>query len=132
MITSSWSKKLPRYVGVPLAVALVLYLVWDGSNGWGGSEIITGIGLVLVIGAIYYLKQMEEKSEKDITQRIKAEYPSEFQPQVFEIYEHLKIKELEGLFLKILDDANGDFNEVKKLAGIAESVGWRAFLENHW
>ena len=79
-----------------------------------------------------YLKQMENVSERTVAQRIKAEYPSEIQPQVFGIYEHMKIKEFEGLFLKILDDSNGDVKKVEKLASIAESVGWRAFLENHW
>ena len=43
-----------------------------------------------------------------------------------------RTKELEGLFLKILDDARGDVEQVKKLAALAESVGWKAFLENKW
>lgn len=92
----------------------------------------TALSLILVFGAIFYLRQMQSVSEKAVSQRIKAEYPTEVQPQVFEIYRHLKIKELEGLFLKILDDAKGDLGQVKKLASVAENVGWKAFLDNKW
>jgi hypothetical protein len=42
------------------------------------------------------------------------------------------MKELEYLFAKVLDDAKGDMREVKKLAAVAESIGWKAFLENRW
>ena len=126
MIASRLPKKLPRTVAVLLVIALVISLLL------GNSEFCTGIGLLLVAGAMLYLKQMENVSERTVAQRIKAEYPSEIQPQVFGIYEHMKIKEFEGLFLKILDDSNGDVKKVEKLASIAESVGWRAFLENHW
>ena len=132
MNKSIWSKRLLRYVGILLIITLALSLLWDSTNGWGGSEIFTGLGLVLVIGAMLYLKQMQNVSEQNITQRIRAEFPSESQPQVFEIYRHLKLKELEGLFLKILDDSNGDVKKVEKLASVAESVGWQAFIENHW
>jgi len=132
MNKSLGSKRLLRVAGVCLAVALALYFIWDGLNGWGGSEMITGIGLILVIGAMLYLKQMDNVSERAVSQKIKAEYPPESQKQVFEIYQHLKIKELEGLFLKILDDAHGNLNEVKKLASLAENVGWKAFIENRW
>ena len=126
MNKTRWSKRLLNYVGILLVIVLVVSLLL------GNSEIFTGIGLILVIGAMLYLKQMENVSEKAVSQKIKAEYSSELQPRVFEIYEHLKIKELEGLFLKILDDAKGDLNQVKKLAAVAEGVGWKAFLENRW
>ena len=129
---NQWPKQLLRYVGLLLVITLVLSLLWDVSNGWGGSEIFTGIGLLMVLGVIVYFRRMENVSENAVSQRIRAEYPSESQPQVFEIYEHLKRKEMEGLFLKILEDANGDVGKVKSLASLAESVGWRAFLENHW
>lgn len=39
---------------------------------------------------------------------------------------------MEGLFSKILDDGNGDAGKVKKLASVAESIGWKAFIENQW
>jgi hypothetical protein len=132
MNTKIKSNRLPGVAGIALVVVLIAYLVWSGANGWGGADIIASIGLALAIGALVYLKQLENISEKTIAQRIRAEYPSASQPQVFEIYKHLKIKELEGLFLKILDDAHGDLHQVKKLASVAESVGWRAFLENDW
>jgi hypothetical protein len=132
MNASVWSKRLLKYVGIPLVAGLVLYLLWDGSNGWGSSDIVAGIGLVLVLGGLLYLKQMEVTSERHVAQRIRAEYSPESQLQVFEIYKHLKTKDIEYLFLKVLDDANGDLSQVKKLAGLAESVGWKAFLENHW
>ena len=127
-----WSKRLVRIVSVSIAVLLFLYLIWNSSNGWGGSEMVTAVGLILVIGAMLYLKQMENTAEKNVLQRIKTEYPPESQSQVLEVYEHMKIKELEGLFLKILDDAHGDVNAVRKFAGLAENVGWKAYLENKW
>jgi hypothetical protein len=79
-----------------------------------------------------YIRRVDVNADRNMVKRIRAEYPSESQPQVFEIYNHLKTKELEHLFSKVLDDAKGDLNQVKKLAGIAENVGWKAFLENHW
>jgi hypothetical protein len=75
---------------------------------------------------------VEIKAEANVTRRVKAEYSAELQPQVFEIYEHLKLKELEGLFLKILDDSHGDVKKVRELVNLAENVGWKAFIENHW
>jgi hypothetical protein len=132
MNKSILSKRLLRYVSVPLVVVLVLYMVWGFINGRGLGNVCAGISLLLAIGAILYLKQMENRAEKNVAQRIRAEFSPESQAQVFEIYEHLKLKELEGLFLKILDDANGDVIKVKNLATVAESVGWKAFLENRW
>lgn len=126
MIANTAPKKLLNYVGIFLVIALV------GSLFLGNSGAFTAAGLLLVLGAMLYLKQMENVSERAVAQRIRAEYSSETQQQVFAIYEHMKIKELEGLFLKILDEANGDIKKVEKLAGVAESVGWKAFLENHW
>ena len=126
MIANTAPKKLLNYVGIFLVIALV------GSLFLGNSGAFTAAGLLLVLGAMLYLKQMENVSERAVAQRIRAEYSSETQQQVFAIYEHMKIKELEGLFLKILDEANGDIKKVEKLASVAESVGWKAFLENHW
>jgi len=132
MNTSGWSKRVLGILGILLAATLILSLLWDGSNGWGGSDIFTAIGLLLVFGAMFYLWQMQNISEKTVSQRVKAEYPSELRPKVLEIYRHLKVMELDGLFLKILDDSKGDLNQVKKLASVAENVGWQAFLENKW
>ena len=126
MIANRMPKKLVNTVGVLLVIVLI------GSLFLGNSGVFTAVGLLLVVLAMLYLKQMEDVSERTVAQRIKAEYPSEIQAQVFEVYNHMKIKELEGLFLKVLDDSHGDINKVRKLASIAESVGWRAFLENHW
>ena len=97
-----------------------------------GQGIIASIALLLVVGAILYLKRMQNVTEKDILRRVRAEYSLESQKQVLEFYRHLKTKELEGLFSKILDDAKGDINKVKKLTNVAESIGWKAFLENEW
>ena len=125
-------KRLLGSVGILLVITLFLSLWWDIPNGLDGSEMFTAIGLLLVLGVIVYFKRMENVSENAVSKRIRTEYPAESQPQVFEIYQHLKRKELEGLFLKILEDANGDLSKVKSLASLAESVGWKAFLENHW
>ena len=126
------SRRLLRYGGIAVVVALALYLLWVGLHGVGSAEILAGICLVLLIGGMIYLRQSDVRADANIARRIRAEYSSEAQPQVFAIYQHLKTKELEYLFLKILDDAKGDLKEVTKLAGVAESAGWKAFLENHW
>lgn len=132
MNKNNWSQKVLKYAGVGIIIALVLSLVLDSSNGLGGSEIFTGIALLLAFGAILYLKNLGDITESEVTRRVRSEYSKEIQPQVFEVYRHLKTKELEGLFSKILDDANGDADKVKKLASVAESVGWKAFIENQW
>ena len=132
MNNSNWSQRVLKFAGVGIVIALVLSLVVDSSNGLGGSEIFTGIALLLAFGAILYLKNLGDVTEREVTRRVRAEYPKEIQPQVFEIYRHLKTKELEGLFSKILDDANGNADKVKKLASVAESVGWKAFIESQW
>lgn len=133
MNTSRRSTRLLVYIGIPTITAFLLYLIWDGTQtGWRSEEFCAGLGLLMAIGALIYLKRMENVSLNDISRRIRKEYPSDIQPQVVKIYEQLKIKELDGLFPKILDDAHGDINQLKKLAGVAESVGWQAFLENKW
>ena len=126
------SKKLLRMIGIPLAIALVAYLVWDGSKGFSGAGLCAGAGLLLVAGAMAYIKQMELVSDRNIAQRIRTEYPSESQAEVVKAYDHLKVRELEGLFVKILDDAKGDVNVVTKLSALAENIGWKAFIENKW
>ena len=126
MTTSRVSKKWLNALGILLTVALVISLLL------GSSEAFTGIGLLLVAIAMLYLKYQENISENEVARRIKAEYPAESQQHVREIYEHMKIKEMEGLFQKILDDSKGDVQKVERLASVAENVGWKAFLENHW
>ena len=126
MTTSRMSKKWLNALGILLTVALVISLLL------GSSEAFTGIGLLLVAIAMLYLKYQENISENEVARKIKAEYPAESQQRVREIYEHMKIKEMEGLFPKILDDSKGDVAKVERLASVAESIGWKAFLENHW
>jgi hypothetical protein len=125
-MTSRMSKKWLNVLGILLTVALVISLLL------GSSEAFTGIGLLLVAIAMLYLKYQENISENEVARKIKAEYPAESQQRVREIYEHMKIKEMEGLFQKILDDSKGDVQKVERLANVAENVGWKAFLENHW
>ena len=132
MNTGISSRRLLRMIGIPLGVALVAYLVWDGSKGFSAGGICAGLGLLLAAGAMAYIKQMEVVSERNITQRIRTEYPPEAQSEVRKAYERLKVKELEGLFTKILDDANGDPRKAAQLAVVAEGVGWKAFMENRW
>jgi hypothetical protein len=126
MITNKVPKQWLNYIVVFLVAALALSLLM------GNSGLFTVVGLLLVARAMLYLRQQENVSERDVARRIKAEYPAESQQHVREIYEHMKIKEMEGLFQKILDDAKGDVAKVERLASVAESVGWKAFLENHW
>ena len=39
-----------------------------------GQGIIASIALLLVVGAILYLKRMQNVTEKDILRRVRAEY----------------------------------------------------------
>lgn len=121
-----------QYAWFAIILVLALFLTWDISNGLGSSEIFTGLAIVLVLGAFVYLKKMQNVTEMDVTRRVKAEYTSETQSQVLEAYRRLKTRELEGLFTKILDDAKGDAAKVNQLVSVAESVGWKAFIENKW
>jgi hypothetical protein len=125
-------RKLLRWIGIPLGLALIVYLAWDGSKGLSAAGILAGISLLAVAAAMLSIKQMEVTSEKNIRQRIRSEVQPESQARVVQVYEHLKGKELEGLFAKILDDAHGDANAIQRLSGLAESIGWKAFLENKW
>jgi hypothetical protein len=72
MNANQWPKRLLRYVGILLVITLILSLLWDVSNGWGGSEIFTGIGLLMVLGVIVYFRRMENVSENAVSQRIRA------------------------------------------------------------
>ncbi|KAA0274466.1 MAG: hypothetical protein EDM79_08380 [Chloroflexi bacterium] len=127
-----WKKNGVFYTITGIVIALAASLVLDGSNGLGLSEIFTGIALLLAVGAFLYLMNMQDVSEREVNRKVQAEYPLEKQPQVFEVYRRLKSRELDGLFLKILDDAKGDVGKVTSLANLAENVGWKAFIENKW
>lgn len=121
-----------RIVGIGILLALGLSLIFDISNGLGGSEIFTGIALALAIGAMIYLKNMQNVFTEDIDRRVKAEFDPETRAEVYKVYQHLKAKEMEGLFPIILDKAHGSLSKVRELAHIAEGVGWKAFLESQW
>ena len=125
-------KRIVRYGGIALIIAVIVYIGWIGWRSWVSSSICTGLGLVLFGAAMYYFRQMDVKAEREIVARIKTEFPPESQSEVYDIYYGLRLKELEYLFTKVLDDAKGDVREVRKLAGLAQDVGWKAFLENHW
>ena len=126
MATISKSKHLLKYASI------FLILVLGTSLLLGNSNVCTAAGILLIAVAMLYLRQQEVVSEKEVARRIKAEFPTESQSHILEVYEHMKIKEMEGLFQKILDDAKGDVAKVERLASVAESVGWKAFLESHW
>lgn len=125
-------REITYYAGLGIIIALVISLLLSSSNGLRGSDIFSGIALLLALGGMLYLRNMQAVSEREVRQRIAKEFSPVEQPLVFETYQHLKIRELEGLFLKILDDANGDVIKVRQLASIAESTGWKTFLENRW
>ncbi len=127
-----WSKRLLKYAAILAGAAVVLHLVWVGLQGLGSANICAGIGLLLFIVAMLDLKQSDTRADQGVLHRIRAEYSAESQHQVLALYDRLKAKELEYLFIKVLDDAKGNVNEAKKLTGLAESIGWKAFLENRW
>ncbi len=132
LMRSIWSRRLLKYAVVPAGAAVVLYLVWIASQGLGTANICAGIGLLLFVVYMVNLKRSETRADQSMAQRIRAEYPVGDQPQVFELYDRLKAKELEYLFQKVLDDARGNLDEARKLTGLAESIGWTAFLETRW
>ncbi len=132
MVRSIWSRRLLKYAALPAGAAVVLYLVWVASQGLGTANLCAGIGLLLFIVYMIDLKRSETRADRNIAQRIRAEYPTNDQPQVLELYDRLKSKELEYLFQKVLDDAGGNLVEARKLTGLAESIGWTAFLETRW
>ncbi len=125
-------KRLLRYGAIALVIVVIVDMSWVAWHSWLGSSLCTGMGLVLFAAAMYYFRKQDVKAEQEIVARIKAEYPPESQSEVYDIYYGLKLKELEYLFGKVLDDAKGDIREVRKLAGLAQSIGWKAFLENRW
>ncbi len=127
-----WSKRLLKYAAVPVAALLILLVGWTALNGPRGADICAGIALLLFILYMVNLKRSDARADQNIAQRIRAEYSGGDQSQMFELYDRLKAKELEYLFLKVLDDARGNLAEAKKLTGLAETIGWQAFLENRW
>ncbi len=127
-----WSKRLLKYAAIPVVGLLILLVGWTVLNGPRGADICAGIALLLFILYMVNLKRSETRADRNIAQRIRTEYSAGDQPQVLDLYERLKAKELEYLFLKVLDDARGNLDEAKKLAGLAETIGWKSFLEDRW
>ncbi len=121
-----------KYAAIPVGVVAALYLGWVALRGPQAADICAGVALLLFIVYMVDLKRSEVRADRSIAQRIRDEYPAETQPQVLELYDRLKAKELEYLFVKVLDDAAGDVAKATKLTGLAESIGWKAFLESHW
>ncbi len=127
-----WSKRLLRFAAVPAVVLLVLYLTWAFLRGPRSSDIVAGMALLIFAALVINFRQAEIRADREIAQRIRTEFTAEDQPDILALYNRLKAKELEGLFQKVLDDAHGDLAQAQKLTGLAESMGWRAFLENRW
>ncbi len=132
MGTRTWLTRGLRYAGIAFILAAILYLGWVGGRSWITSSICAGVGLLLFAASMLHFRQLDAAADREIAQRIKAEFPPEHQAEVDDIYYGLKLRELEYLFTKVLDDAHGDIREVRKLAALAQSVGWKAFLENRW
>ncbi len=132
IVNSFWFKRLLKYAAVPIGVLLALFTAWAFVSGPRGADICGGITLLLFVAFMIDLNRSQARADREIAQRIRTEYPAELQPQVFEMYDRLKVKELEYLFQKVLDDARGDFIEARKLSALAEGIGWKAFLENRW
>ncbi len=132
LMKSIWSKRLLRFAAVPVVVLLVVYLAWAFLRGPRSSDIVAGMALLIFAALVINFRQAEVRADREIAQRIRTEFAAADQPDVLALYNRLKAKELEGLFQKVLDDAHGDLPQAQKLTGLAESMGWRAFLENRW
>ncbi len=132
LMRNIWSKRMLGFASVPVVVLLVLYLAWAFLRGPRSSDIVAGMALLIFAALVVNFKQAEVRADREIAQRIRTEFAGKDQPDVLALYNRLKAKELEGLFQKVLDDAHGDLAQAQKLTGLAESMGWRAFLENRW
>ncbi len=132
MANTFWFKRLLKYAAIPIGLLLAIFTAWAFMSGPRGADICGGVTLLLFVAYMINLHRSQARADREIAQRIRAEYPAELQPQLFEMYDRLKTKELEYLFPKVLDDARGNLKEAGKLAGLAESIGWKAFLENRW
>ncbi len=132
IMRSIWYKRLLRYAVVPIGVLMLLYLAWAVLRGPRSADIVAVIVLLLFAAVMIDLRRTDAKADRGIADRIRKEFPAESQPEVTELYNRLKTKELEYLFQKVLDDAHGDLNQARKLTGLAESIGWTAFLETRW
>ncbi len=127
-----WARRLLKYAAVPVIALLAIYAAWAVMRGPQGADIIVGAALLLLIAYLINMARSEARTDRIIALRIRAEYPAESQPELFALYDRLKFKELEYLFEKVLDDAGGSLPEARKLAALAQSIGWRAFLESRW
>jgi hypothetical protein len=86
MSTGIWPKRILRYGGIALIIAVALYIGWIGWNSWVTSSICAGIGLVLFAAAIFRYRQLDVKADREIAQWIKSEFPAESQSEVFGLY----------------------------------------------
>ncbi len=127
-----WARRLLKYAAVPVIALLAIYAAWAVMRGPQGADIIVGAALLLLIAYLINMARSEARTDRIIALRIRAEYAPESQPELFALYDRLKFKELEYLFEKVLDDAGGSLPEARKLAALAQSIGWRAFLESRW
>ena len=132
MKKSFWSTSLPGKLGVLFFLVVAATFIWDGVTEPGFWGVCTGAGILLALGAFLYIQRLDDQGDSHTLRRIRAEFSPASQPEVLALYHQLKVKNLDGLFSKILDDARGNAAEVRKLAGIAESVGWNDFLEDKW
>ncbi len=132
VVQNIWLRRALKHAAIPIGVVAALYLAWVALRGPQAADICAGVALLLFLAYMIDLKRSEVRADRGIVQRIREEYPAETQPQVLELYDRLKAKELEYLFVKVLDDAAGDLGKATKLTGLAESIGWKAFLESHW
>ncbi len=132
MIAGFSPKRVLRYGLIAVLIGAVVYVVWVDWRGSVTSSICGALGVLLAAGGMFYFRQRDARADREIARRIAAEFPPEAQAEVDDIYYGLKMRELEYLFGKVLDDANGDVQQVRKLAALAQSIGWKAFLENRW
>ncbi len=132
VMRSIWSKRLLRYAAVSVVVLLAIYLVWAFLRGPRSSDVVAAIALLVFGALVINFRRAEITADREIAERIRTEFSAADQPDILALYSRLKTKELEGLFQKVLDDAHGDLAQAQKLTGLAESLGWRAFLENRW
>jgi hypothetical protein len=126
------SRRMLRYGGIALLILAVLYLGWIGGRSWVASSICAVVSIVLYAAGMLYFRQQDVNADREIAARIKAEFPPDSQAEVDDIYFGMKQRELEYLFGRVLDDANGNVAEVRKLAALAQSIGWKAFIEKRW
>ena len=116
-----------RQLGGYIASLIMLigggYLIWINIQKGGCAGIGLGVILITVAGIMAYLITPID-ADKRVLRKIE-EFPPELQPQVLKMYEAFRPNH-PGLFLKILEKAKGNVNEVERISKVVQDSNFDA------